>query len=546
MAGSALVDQFGAPMTPQASNTGPEHYNRTLPTAYRAASLQSQETYNWRPPFTSGESETIYERTMAAARAQDIVRNNPNASAGITRLVDMLIGAGLQVAPTPNAYQLGIDPESKSGRKKLRDLSRALKAEFTAFGTDPRRYNDAQRRVSLAGQFRLMARTWCIRGEATGYLDWKRDPNARYATCLRTVDPDRLSNPMGQADTLRLRAGIEYDEDGVPLAYHVRNGHPSDWFRYAQLLKWTRFERATSWGRPVFIHAFEPDREDQSRAMTPFASLMSNLRMVSQFAQTELASATVNALFSAFVYSNLPINEVTQAFTPGGSTYADKRLKHLAENPVFLNGVRIPVLPPGDEVKINSSPRQTTAFNHFQTAFLQSIASALGVSYEQMSMDWSHVNYSSARAALNEIWRSVQRKLAVFVEQAVVPVYFAVIEEAFDRGYIVAPKGAPSFYRTPGAYLCARWIGPPRGYVDPVKEAQAAGIRMAQFTSTLEKECADQGADYEETLLQIAAEEEQIKAFGLVRAVSSSGTIADDPSDVAESGRDEKPAPKHN
>ena len=71
-------------------------------------------------------------------------------------------------------------------------------------------------------------------------------------------------------------------DDGVPLAYHVRSGHPADWFRFAQQLKWERIPRTTALGRPVFIHAFEPDREDQSRAMTPFAALMTRLRMITK------------------------------------------------------------------------------------------------------------------------------------------------------------------------------------------------------------------------------------------------------------------------
>src|SRR6185437_2816548 len=129
---------------------------------------------------------------------------------------------------------------------------------------------------------------------------------------------------------------------------------------------WTTIPRTTEWGRPVFIHAMEPDREDQSRAITPFAALMTRLRMINKFADAELASATVNALFAAFVHSNLPIADATQAFAPAATTFADKRAHYWGQNPARLNGVRIPVLPIGDEIKINASPRQTSAFPHFQ------------------------------------------------------------------------------------------------------------------------------------------------------------------------------------
>lgn len=537
MSAPQLIDTHGQPLRA----TYVRDHGESYPTAYRGASLQGQDTYAWRPPFTSGESETLYERVLAGARARDLVRNDPHALSGTNVLVDMLVGAGLQWAPSPDAYALGLDPRKDRDRKVLRNLARALKSEWQLFAGDPRKLNDAQRRMTLNGQLRLLVRTWTTLNEATAFLTWKKHAGARYATCLRVIDPDRLSNPMGQPDTLRLRAGIEYDEDGVPLAYHVRNGHPSDWFRYAQMLQWTRIPARTAWGRPVFIHAFEAEREDQSRGMPALVASMVRHRMVGKHADIEMANATANALFAAFTYSNLPISEVTQAFTPGASTWMDKHLDYLQKNPPLLNGVRIPVLPPGAEIKMNNAPRQTAAFKQFQTTFLQSLAAARGVTYEQMSMDWSGVNYSSARAALNEVWRSVARKLAQFTDQAVMPILYAVVEEAFDRGYIKPLKGAPDFWDAPGAYLGGRWIGPARGYVDPEKEAQAAGVRMGNFTSTLQKECADQGNDWEDNLFQIAEEEDTIQSFGLVRDLSSTGHTVPDASDVAASGRDAKP-----
>jgi lambda family phage portal protein len=510
--------------------------------AYKVAGLQSQETYAWRPPIASGDSSTLYERNLATPRLHDLLRNDPHARAIKTRLIDMLVGAGLRVSPMPMARSLGLDPKTKKGRTALQDLSLQLKSEWKLFAEDPRKYNDAQRRLTGNGQFRLLAGTFATRAEATAFLDWRPEPGARYATCLRVIDPDRLCNPNGSADSPTRRGGIDFDERGTPLTYYVRQAHQADWFNSMAAAKWEAIPRVTEWGRPVFIHAFEPDREDQSRAITPFASLMTRLRSVTKAADTELANTIGNALFSAFVYTDLPIAEATQAFTPQGMTWLDKHLNYLEQNPVHLGGVRMPILPPGAQVKMNNSPRQTTAFNHFQTAFLQSIASAAGISYEQLSMDWSHVNYSSARAALNEVWRHIQSLFDAFVSQAIMPIYYGVIEEAFDKGYITPPKGAPDFWSVPGAYLASRWIGPGRGYVDPVKEAQGASLRMGAMISTLERECAETGQDWEDVLDQAAHEESELKARGLQRVVGSTGTIVPDPSDIAGTGRDDKPA----
>lgn len=516
-------------------------------TAYRGASLDSQETVNWWPAYTSGDSATLWDRTLAGMRVRDQLRNDPHAVAAVVRLLDMLIGAGLRLAPRPDPRALGIDLTTESGRTVYADLVGQLKAEWRIWGDDPRKFNDAQRKLSFNAQMRLMARTYLTMNGATAYLTWRETPGARYATALRVFDPDRLSNPYNEPNTIKMRGGIEFTGDGEPVAYHVRNGHPADYFRMGLNMQWTQIPARTDTGRPVFIHAYEPDREDQSREISPFAPLMTRLRMISKHADTELASATVNALFAAFVSSNLPLAEATQALTPAAVTYADKRASYYMRNPARLMGVRIPVMPIGDEIKINSSPRQTNAFQHFHTAFLQSIAAPLGLSYEQLAMDWTKTNYSSARAALNEVWRRIRTLSAIFVENAVMPVYYAVVEEAFDKGYIVPPPGAPDFWDDPGAYLSAKWIGPPKGYVDPTKEAEAATLRMASLISTLEAECAEQGNDIEDTINQIAVEDQMLAARGLARVVAAPGRIEAEPQagaeGEAESAQPAEPAP---
>ncbi|MCW2276368.1 phage portal protein [Rhodoblastus acidophilus] len=490
-------------------------------TAYTASSGMTQELAAFWPAMTSGDSATLPNQRIALDRTRHLVRNDPHATAAIMRLVDMVVGAGWQCVPTPDARALGIDP------KTAREIGRVIRSEWKLFSRDPRKFADARRRLSLNGLLRLAARTFAIGGEATSAIKYDRRRveklGARYATCVAQIDPDRVCNPKNAADSLKIRGGVEFDRDGVPVAYHVRNGHIADWWASVQAQTWTRIERETSWGRPVFIHAFEPEREDQTRAVTPFAALVSRLRMIGKHGDTELANATANALLAAFVYSDLPDEEVASRLAAGGkessvrASYMTRALDYLEKNPAVLGGVRIPIMPPGHKISLNNAPRPTTAFHAFQSAFLQSIAAALGLSYEQLSMDWSRTNYSSARAALNEVWRAIKRLQAVFAEQYVQPIYLAFLEEAFDKGYVVAPEGAPDFWGMPEAYASVRWIGPGRGYVDPVKEAEGAALRMEGLTSNLETECADQSIDWEENIEQIAFENDVLKENGLSR-----------------------------
>lgn len=470
--------------------------------AYRGASTTAQETAAWNPPNLSADSAILPEKDRAEARVRDLKRNNPVARSAVNRLLDMLIGAGLRLSAKPDAAALNIDPVA------MREVRRKIESEWKLFANDPLRRCDAQRMVTFNGLLRVLGGTFVLSNECAAVMMWRKDDGARYATCVRTIHPSRISNPNNVRDTRSLRGGIEINGYGEPVAYYVRNTHPGDWIGGAGSASWERVLRKTAWGRPVFIHGFEPEEEDQTRAITPFAALLVALRMIGKHADHEIASAAVNALFAAFVKSNAPVADATQSFGPGTAAFADERAAYYAKRPAMLGGVRIPVLPIGDEIILNAKPRQTTAFRDFQSAFLQSIAAALGLSYEQLAMDWSRTNYSSARAALNEVWRSMRRLFATFVEQVVSPIYLAWLEEAFDRGYVQAPAGAPGFWDMPGAWAQARWIGPGRGYVDPVKEAEAASMRIDGLMSTLEDEAAEQGKDWEEILEQRAFEDE--------------------------------------
>ena len=476
--------------------------------AYQSAGFSTQDMVSFLPPQTSGDSETLPAMRLSLDRTRDLIRNDPHAGAGVARLGDMLIGSGWQLIATPDARALGIS------REAARELGRQIQTEFKLWTRDPRRFIDTRRRLTFNGILRLLGRTFITAGEAAYVLGFDERPSARYRTSICCIDPDRISNPHGMSDTRHLRGGIEFDDRGVVIAGHIREAHPMDWWAPAQAQTWTRVPRETEWGRPVFVHGFEGDREDQSRAITLFSSIVSRLRMITKHGDLELASATVNAMMAAFIESDLPLQDVAQRLQPAESVGAggvdamtERMVDYYEKHPARIGGVRIPVLLPNTKVSVNNTPRQTTAYPSFQTAFLQSIAARLGISYEQLSMDWSRTNYSSARAALNE----------VFAEQIVQPLYMAFLEDACDLGHIKAPAGAPDFWDLPEAWVHARWIGPGRGYVDPVKEAEAAALRMEGMISTLEIECAEQGLDYEDTLDQIAREEEELKSRGLTR-----------------------------
>lgn len=503
-ASARLVAQSGAPRS-----------------SYSAGDMGHPSVSNWVPPLRSADAEWLRERPLSVARVRDITRNDGWAAAGTDRQVDMLVGASLRLNSRPDAEELGIDPAAAHA------LGRQIQRKFRAWAEDPTFRCDAERTLPFNGQAALAAREFVGIGESLTVMRWIERDGWPYRTAFQQVDPDRLSNPNGRPDDETLRGGVEKDGDNAPIAYHIRRGHPGDVFGAAsQPWAWDRIERwdrVGNWDRPKVLHVFDKQRPGQSRGVARLVANLTKIRMLSRHSEAEVRAAAINATIVGSLYTQMGAEYAADRLgsdpTPGAdwSNFNTQRAGFYKNQNVF-DDARFLTLFPSDRLDLNTQPRQTAGYPAFQTAFLQALAATLGISYEQLSMDWSRTNYSSARAALNEVWRGVMRLRSILIWGFAQPTFAAWLEDALDAGEIDVPRGAADFYDAPAAWLRSAWIGPGRGLIDPVKEAQASGIKIDGLISTLEREAAEQGDDWEMILEQQEHENAEIERRRLLRS----------------------------
>ncbi|HYD87121.1 MAG TPA: phage portal protein [Vitreimonas sp.] len=491
--------------------------NQAHASAYQGAGRAHQSMAGWHPIRASADADLQYEREELVARARDLQRNDGATAAAVIHSADLIVGHRWVLSAKPDYHALGID------KKTSRVLARAMQREFYAWAMDPRKHCDRRRRQTFPGMLTLMAKQWSgPEGEALAVLGFRDEAKrlelgARYSTSLEVIDPDRLSNPMGQPDSDTLRSGVELDEDGAPIAAHIRRAHAIEPGFSSKQYEWERVPWENPGGRPIVLHVMDHDRAAQNRGVTRFAPILTAIKQLAQITDAEAANTLLNALFGAFIKTGYDPKAIADALATGDHETDPWGFRSAFYEiaPLFLNGIRMPVLAPGDEVQMNTSSRTTQPFIDFRAAFLSIVASMTGTSYEQISRDFSRTNYSSSRAALNEVWRTVGGRRAQLGQNAADQTYFAVMQEAFDRGYLTEPAGAPPFEEMPGAYCAATWIGPALGSVDPVKDRQAAQIGIEMGLTTLEKEAAAEGEDYEDNLDQLAYENELRAERGL-------------------------------
>jgi lambda family phage portal protein len=544
---SGIVDINGkslssVPLRPSASLTG------SAPSVfpYDAANWQTQEMGDWLPTIRSPDAEINSFRDRMVARSRDLVRNDGWAAGGITRILDNTVGSNFKLFATPDYRAIAAMTNNPAfDAVWAEEFRRAAEARWRGYAEDIGRYNDVSRQMTVSQQIRLAFRHKLVDGDSLMLAYWKPDRvsygRARYVTSFLVVDPDRLSNPFQMMDSKYMRGGVEIDDDGVPLAYHIRKAEQNDWYNAVESNDWERVPREDDDGFLRVIHDFERDRAGQHRGVGVFTPVLARFKMLARYYGVELQAATVAATFGTYVTSPYDPALVQDALDGGSeelNAYQGLRADWNKERPAMLGGVRVPTLAPGESINSVAAAHPHTGFGDFAHEMLRTFAAAAGISAEQVTQDWSKTNYSSARAALLESWKTLTRRTQEFKVGTATPMYSCVLHEMMDLNELPLPRNAPDFLQMRTAYSKCEWLGVARGWVDPVKEKQGAILGMDAGLSTLQRECAEQGLDYEEVIDQRAREIAMFKEKGLP---PPNWYGNDDPGPATETEKIEKP-----
>ncbi len=466
----------------------------------------AREFSSWAPGAGSPDADVLPDLDTLRSRNRDLARNSGVASGAVQTTVDNVVGIGPRLSSTPDFRSLGRDIEW------AHEWSTTVESLFREWWES--RECDVTGLCDGQGLTEQVFRAGLLNGEALALPLWMPRERAKWATQIQLVESDRLSTPNGRMDSERLRGGVETDEFGRPIAYHIQKTHPGDQYFAigGSLFSWERIPAETEWGRRRVIHVHARERTGQSRGKPYFSAVIGEMKMLDHYQRTELQAAVVNAMVAAFLETPLDGTAVAEML---GSDATDPKfqayLQTQRELTAPLRGAAILPVMPGSTIKPWIPSRPNAAFDGFMTSLERRIGVGLGLPLELLLKDFSKTNYSSARAALMEAWRHFHGRRKWLTSNWLAPVYELWLEESVNSGLIEAPD----FYTNRFAYSRAKWIWPGRGWIDPVKEAQAAQLRMDSGVSTLEMECAEQGLDWEEVLMQQARELQVRRDLGL-------------------------------
>jgi lambda family phage portal protein len=489
------------------------------------AERYSRELSGWRPAVRSADALILREKPYNDARGREMGREDGYVSGAEAIHRDSVIGSCYRLNAAPNWQVLG-------GSEDWADeFQQAAESLFSLYAESECSWIDASRHDTLTGLLRTAIGGYVPTGEVLASCEWLRGNLRPYSSAVQLIDTDRLTNPQNAQDTSIIRGGVERDIFGAAQAYYIRDGYPNDPFGYnINQFSWRRIPARKPWGRSMIIHIYERFRPDQTRGVSAMVSVLKQMKMTQRFQDVVLQNAVVQATYAATIESELPrdiVMEIIGANDNSLSKNNESYLSHMASwsehaKGLTLDGVKIPHLYPGTKLAMKPAGTNGGVGTGFEESLLRHSASALGLSYEEFSRDFSKTNYSSARAAMTNTWKYMQSRKKMVADRLATQIYWLWLEEAINAGDLPTLPSA-NFYdgQNKEAYGKCSWIGAARGQIDELKETQAAVLKIAAGLSTIEAEGARLGSDWRELLEQRAREQKMATKLGLVLDLSS-------------------------
>lgn len=447
-------------------------------------------------------------------RSRDLYMGVPIATGALKRYRTNVVGSGLTPKPIPDAEALGLTAEEADRLEK--QISREW--NLWADSNDC----DAERMGSFYELQQLAFLNWLMSGDVFALLQFKRRPGAVYSTCVLLVEADRVCNPGYGPDVTedeKIMGGVEVDEAGEVVAYHICKRHPHSLRRFSLSANdWIRVPAyGETTGRRNVLHVMTRERIGARRGVPLLAPVIESLKQLGRYTDAELIAAVVNGLMAVFIETEEQSEE-----PPIGEMDVPEEAKVDAgdKKSIELGPGLIIDLAPGEKANAVQPGRPNSNFDGFVSAICRHIGAALELPYELLVQHFT-ASYSASRAALLEAWKAFDEWRDWMTEKFCQPIY----EEWFSEAVALGRISAPGFLADPGrrkAYVKAQWYGPTQGQLDPIKEVQAANLRCRYGFSNRAKEAMElTGTDFRDNMQTARRENEQMTEAGLTGAQES-------------------------
>jgi lambda family phage portal protein len=451
--------------------------------AFYSGASTSRFFLDWAASILSPDNEIRGSIRTLRARARDLECNTALIAGFCHELESNIIG--------PDGILLHAKVTNRSGQLQ-KETNFAIENAWKRWGNPENASLDT--RASWTDLQHQIVRRQFIDGE----ILIRRHVGAanEFAFALQLIDPDLLDETFDRAPDANgdeIRMGVEINQDGKPLAYHLFRAHPSELARRGLSRERVRVPASE------IIHFFRQSRPGQTRGVSELAPILTTVKMMDGYNEAELVAMRFVASKMFAILNNSELS--AQAMQPskqgeGAKTAASSGDKIMATAPggAFELGL-------GQTVQALDLTHPNAAYTAFIQVMNRMVARAWGVSYYTVTGDTSQANYSSQRAALipeRDHWRLVQKRTAMHVHR---PIFLWWLPQALLTGRIVTDN------RVAAQLDEHEWR--PRGWmwVDPANELDALEKEINLGINSRTRASSERGRDYEDVIDEIAEEQ---------------------------------------
>ena len=430
-----------------------------LLTRHYDAAGSGRRTQGWRRSGGDANAASRSGLERLREQARDLIRNNPYAESALATITDHAVGWGIVATP-------------KKGTARPAPINMAAArwkawAETTAC--------DADRRLDFAGLQKQVMRTVVEAGEVLVRRRWRRlEDGLPIPMQLQVLEPDflDLTKEGATGGGGRIIQGVEFDGIGRRVAYWLFTEHPG------ATLTGSAFGASQRVAASDILHIFKPGRPGQARGVSWFAPVL--LRM-KDFDDYEDAALMKQKIAACLAVVTTDIDGTSPAL---GTKSAEDPTIDMLEPGIIAN------LAPGRQVTVVDPPTVNEHAEYSQTV-LRAIATGLGVTYEDLTGDYTELPFSAARMSRLRHWARVEDwRWRMLVPQFCDPVWRWAMEAAVIVGLPETPA--------------AEWTAPPMPLLDPDKEGLALQRLIRIGAMTWPEMVRERGYDPEAVLKEIA------------------------------------------
>lgn len=314
---------------------------------------------------------------------------------------------------------------------------------------------------------------------------------------LRVYEADQVATPDLDAGNPEAVDGIRFDANGNPSEYHFLDRHPGDTQAWST---WASSYRKIP-ARQV-IHWFKPKRPGQARGIPGFTSSLPLWAILRRYTLASLSTAEIQARLVGFIESE---NTLADGEADDDEACGGDRIE--------FDGVSFMTLDANQKAKAIAPTQPAPEYPGFKGEILTEAGRAINAPRNVSRGSSADYNYSSGRLDQQGWHRAIRIRRERWELIALDGLFAEWLRLALlIPGYL--PADLP-----PVASWHQRWRWPAFASIDPVKDASAATERIDNGTSSLDRECAELGDDWEEVqdqrLREEARETRRRKELGL-------------------------------